>query len=458
MRRGDRLPMAVCWAVTAPVLLGLAVLACSPTPPPATPADSVPAMDRIADEYVRLVLELGVHDEGYVDAYYGPEELREAAEASPRSIEEIARRATELAGEAAGTTVPAGAADAELLRLRRGFLAAQLSAVAARARILGGEGMGFDAEARALYDAEAPHHGEAHYEAILEEIDRVVPGEGPLAERWAAWRERFVVPPERLAAVFDGAIAECRRRTAERVELPEGEGFRVEYVTDKPWSGYNWYQGGYQSLIQVNTDLPIHIDRAVDLACHEGYPGHHAYNALLEENLVRDRGWAEYSVYPLYSPQSLIAEGTANFGIRVAFPGEERAAFERDVLFPLAGLDPAQAADYYRVAASLEKLSYAGNEAARRYLDGEIDRDAAERWLTRFTLSPPDRAAQRVRFFDAYRSYVINYNLGQDVVRRWVEAHGGTADRPERRWELFEDLLTTPRVPSTLVAETAAAE
>ena len=99
------------------------------------------------------------------------------------------------------------------------------------------------------------------------------------------------------------------------------ESFTVEYVTNKPWSGYNWYQGKYRSVIQVNTDLPIYIDRAIDLACHEGYPGHHVYNALLEQHLVRERGWVEFSVYALFSPQSLIAEGTANYGIEVAFPG-----------------------------------------------------------------------------------------------------------------------------------------
>ena len=124
----------------------------------------------------------------------------------------------------------------------------------------------------------------------------------------------------------------------------------MEYVTGKSWSGYNWYQGGATSLIQVNTDLPIYIDRAIDLAAHEGYPGHHVYNALLEENLVRGRGWIEFTVYALFSPQSLIAEGTANFGIDVAFPGPERVAFERDHLFPLAGLDPARADEYYAIA------------------------------------------------------------------------------------------------------------
>ena len=125
----------------------------------------------------------------------------------------------------------------------------------------------------------------------------------------------------------------------QHVTLPADEHFTVEYVTNKSWSGYNWYQGDFRSLIQVNTDLPIYIDRAIDLACHEGYPGHHVYNALLEKHLVKDRGWIEFTVYPLFSPQSLIAEGTANYGIEVAFPGRERARVRADGALPAAGLD-----------------------------------------------------------------------------------------------------------------------
>jgi len=228
-------------------------------------------------------------------------------------------------------------------------------------------------------------------------------------------------------------------------------------VTDKPWSGYNWYQGGYRSVIQVNVSLPIWIDRALDLACHEGYPGHHLYNALLERDLVRGRGWPEFQIYPLFSPQSLIAEGTANYGIELAFTAAERLAFERDVLFPLAGLDPALAAPYARVRELLEQLSYAGNEAARRYLDGDIDAAAAVAWLERYTLSSRERAQQQVRFIDTYRSYIINYNLGQDLVRAYIEARAAAArgdptTLAERKWNAFIELISSPRLPSGLEA------
>ena len=250
--------------------------------------------------------------------------------------------------------------------------------------------------------------------------------------------------------MFQAAIGACRERTLAHVTLPKDERFSVEYVTNKPWGGYNWYQGNYRSIIQVNTDLPTYIDRAVDLAAHEGYPGHHVYNGLLEKNLARDRGWVEFSIYPLYSPQSLVAEGTANFGREVVFTKSERLEFERKVLFPAAGIDPARAEEYYAVQDLLKELAYAVNEAARRYVNGEIDVKAAAAWLEKYALMEPARAQQRVRFIDKYRSYVINYNLGEDMVRRYIEKRGGTLDQPEKRWREFEQLLASPRLPSEL--------
>ncbi len=225
-------------------------------------------------------------------------------------------------------------------------------------------------------------------------------------------------------------------------------------MTNKPWSGYNWYQGNYRSLIQVNTDLPIYIDRAIDLACHEGYPGpSRLQRAAREAPGARSRLGRSSPVYALFSPQSLIAEGTANYGIEVAFPGDERLAFERDVLFPLAGLDPSQAAAYAKIRALVDRLSYAGNEAARKYLNGQCDADAdASTWLPRYAMMPAASAEQRTRFFDTYRSYVINYNLGKDLVKQYVESRGGVASQPEKRWQEFVRLLASPRLPSALRA------
>lgn len=408
-------------------------------------ADSV--MTPLAEQYVKLVLAVGEHDDGYVDAYYGPAEWREQVAVERPGLDSIAARAGRLIGSVTNTDV----ADAsQLVQLRKSYLARQLEAVAAYVRMLQGERLSFDEESQALYDAVAPSNDEAHFRSLLDSLERVLPGTGPIPARLEQYKRDFIIPPERLDTVFKAAITEARRRTAANVQLPANESFTLEYVTDKSWSGYNWYQGGNSSLIQINTDLPIFIDRAVDLAAHEGYPGHHVYNVLLEDNLVRQRGWPEYSVYPLFSPQSLIAEGSANYGIDVAFPGGQRVTFERDVLYPLAGLDASRALEYDRIRSLVDRLGYAGNEAARAYLNGAISADSAAAWLNTYALMEPARAEQRVRFFDTYRSYVINYNHGRDLVAGYVQSRGGTAGEPARRWEVFKELLSTPRLPSDL--------
>jgi hypothetical protein len=408
------------------------------------------AMNQLAEQYVKLVLALGQHDADYVDAYYGPPEWRREAESPKRPLGEIDSQAASLLAGLAAVSLPAGG---EIELLRHAYLTRQLESLRARVSMLQGKTLTFDEESKALYDAVAPTHTEAEFTTTLDALDARVPGPGRLRDRLDRFRARFVIPTERLDATFKAAIEGCRSRTLAHVALPPGETFTVEYVTGKSWSGYNWYQGNYRSLIQVNTDLPIYIDRAIDLACHEGYPGHHVYNALLERALVRDRGWVEYSVYPLFSPQSLIAEGSANYGIEIAFPRADRLAFEREIVFPAAGLDPAGVDEYYAVLSLVDRLSYAGNEAARRYLDGRMDATAAAAWLERYGLYAPARAQQRVRFIDQYRSYVINYNLGKDMVRRFVESEAGPSASADRTWQLFEQLLSSPRLPSGLTVD-----
>ena len=402
-------------------------------------AAAVPTMDELVEEYLFLELSMGFHDPDHVDAYFGPQEIFAAADKAKPGLDEIRSRGRALASQLES-------ADAD--RARIAGLLARLRALDARIDIAQGVARSFDEETERLFGVRAPEHDAAYFDSILAEIDALVPGDGDLSTRVNEFRHQFHIPPDRLAVVLEAATEECRRRTLEFIELPENESYTVEYVTDKPWGGYNWYQGDAQSLIQFNTDLRTRIDRAVDLGCHEGYPGHHTYNALLESNLLKGKGWLEYSLYPLFSPQSLIAEGSGNYGIQLAFPGEERIAYEREVLFPLAGLDASEADRYYELDELLYKLRYAGNEAARDYLDGVISRDEAIDQLTRYLLMTPERAAQRADFIDTYRSYIINYNYGKDLVREWMERG---ADDPAERWARFEQPLSSPMLPADLL-------
>jgi len=410
------------------------------------------SMNNISENYVKLVLKLGQLDKNYVDAYYGPKEWRpdDRLETKADSLnmlnscdawaDTLLNRLEELGKNKAD----------EIQRLRYRFLYKQLLAVKAKIFMLKGGTFTFDEESKALYDAVSPEYPEEHYRKILGQLNLMLPGEGSLSKRMNEFKKSFIIPKDKIDTVFKAAIEKCRTVTLRHIKLPKGENFKVEYVKDKPWSGYNWYKGDYFSLIQVNTDLPIYIDRAIELAAHEGYPGHHVYNTLLEENLVKKRGWMEFTVYPLFSPQSLISEGTANYVIDIVFPGEEKVKFAKEVLFPLAGLDTSKADEYFDVLKLTEKLSYAGNEAAKNYLDGKWTEGKTKNWLEKYLLMSPERAAQRIKFIQTYRSYVINYNLGQDIIKNFIVNHGGTDKNPEKKWELFEYLLTTPQTPSGL--------
>ena len=397
-------------------------------------------LDVLARDYLFLELSMGLHDATHVDAYFGPDEIKSLADISQLGLMDIEQQASLMRDE-----LKTRESDART----RGLIA-RLDALLPRIALNNGETLPFDEEAKRLFGVSAPNYNTSHFDAVLQQIDVLIPGLDSTSDRVNAFRKQFVIPADRLPDVFNAAIEECRRRTLVHVDLPEHESFSIEYVNDKPWSGYNWYQGNAHSLIQVNTDLPIFIDRAIDLGCHEGYPGHHAFNVLLEENLVKREGWLEFSIYPLFSPESLIAEGSGNYGIELAFPGDERVEFERSVLFPLAGLDDTQAETYYQLLDLLAQLNYAGNEAARDYLDGNINRNRAIEWLVHYSLNTKERAMQRTKFFDTYRSYVINYNFGKDMVKAYVESG---ADDTDERWRRFERMLSTPMLPSDLLVD-----
>lgn len=418
---------------TMTILLAAAALAgCSTVSrPPMT-------LDDVADAYVKATLELDTHEPGYVDAYYGPEALREQAKAHPRTLPDLASEVARLRA-AIDAIHPAD----PMLAARRDVLAAQLRAAATRIRMIGGETLPFDEEARLLYGAAPAHRTVGEFDSILEKLDALVPGEGDVSARVAAYNDRFVIPDDKVKAAILAATEACKAETARHIAMPEGEDFRLELVRDKVWSGYNWYLGNSQSLIQVNLDSDVTPDRAIQLGCHEGYPGHHLFNALLERDLARGKGWREYQVYALYSPQSLIAEGSADYGRKLAFGSAETLAFFQSTLFPLAGFDPAEAEQYLAVVEAKNALDDVDLVILRDYLDGRIDRDAAKALLMKYELRNEKQAERGLAFYDANRAYSINYRTGEELVKQWIDAKvAGGMDR----WAAMEMLLSTPVV------------
>ncbi len=430
----------------------------SPPPPPPppqsfpTPGLPIPntpqsALEKEGQKFLALTLEAGTYEAEYVDAYYGPASMKADAEKAPRSKEMLIAAARDGIARIEAGIMPE--LSDPLWRSRAAMMRGQYQAAITRLQMIGGKKFSFGEEANGLFATTPKLKPLSHYDLILARLDKEIPGKGPLAARVDAFNERYLIPTDKLKTVFDAAIAECKKRTQAFIALPAGESFQMEFVKGKPWSGYNYYKGNYKSLIQINTDLPIRISRAVDLGCHEGYPGHHVLNLMIEGRLVNLMHFSEYQVNPLYSPQSVISEGSANYGIDLAFPGEERLKFERDVLYPLAGLDPKTAAAYWKLQQSTDALSGTRLTIAKMYIDGEATRAEALALTQKYLLLSPARAEQSVGFTDHYRSYVINYGWGKDLVRGFIER--GKPDTAER-WRRMEKILSEPVLPADLGA------
>ncbi|QNM82231.1 hypothetical protein H8M03_09390 [Sphingomonas sabuli] len=415
--------------------------------PPATPVAGplpVESLDSVARDYAVLQLAIGEKEAGYIDAFYGPEALKTEGKAlaAASSLAQLSTRADELSSRIAAMSFLAGSIE----NRRVAMLLANLTAAKTRLRMLSGEKLSFDDEAEGLFGVRPQLKPASSFDPVLAAVEKLVPGDGPLWKRVDDFQDRFLVANDRLKPVFDAAIAACRARTLQHIALPQGERFDLAFVTGKSWGGYNYYQGDYHSKIEINTDLPTRMSRAVDLGCHEGYPGHHVYSSLLERNLVRGRGWIEFSVFPLYSPQAVIAEGSANYGVRMAFPGADRVAFETSTLYPLAGLPPTGATTFDQLGEAMRTLRGATMSIQRDLLDGRITEAQAVELLQKYGLQSEARARKSVEFARQYRSYVINYGLGEQLVADAVEAEPTIA----ARWKKFEQIIGEPTLPSDL--------
>jgi hypothetical protein len=406
--------------VCAAVALGASVAACR--------QDAVRRLDGEAESYVRLVLALGERDPDSLDFYAGPPEWTAEARTKRTPFSEIKRSAAALLDEL--TRDREQTPDAES---RRVFLTGQLRAVAARVDLLSGHRWTFDEESRLLFGVEAGEIDQRAFADADAELDRMLPGDGSLGHRYAAYERRFVIPSDRLAAAMTRAIDGCRRATVGHLSLPAGEQVTVEYVRGLPWSAFTRYEGRGRSRIRINTDFDLTVDRALQLACHEAYPGHHAINSLIDARFVEARHLIEYTVQPMFSPQSLRTEGAATFGAELAFAGERRLAFERDVLFPLVGLNPGDADKYVRISRLVDARRGRQLDVARRYLDGDLEFARAARELEEGALMPSADAT--LKFFNEFRTYAVAYTVGRDAVARAV---AGADDS----WQAYERWLT----------------
>jgi hypothetical protein len=388
----------------------------------------------IVEDYIRLGLDLGRHIDGFVDAYYGPPELADrAAAGAPLPPSELADRARRLLADLA--------ADGELEAARRRWLDGQVRGLHTTARKLAGEAIAHLDEVEACYGVRPAPVPDDDFAAAHRRLADALPGSGPIAERYIAWREGQVVPPDRLGRAIDSLAEDFRDRTRSAFGLPDAEHVEFELVTDKPWSGFNYYQGDLRSRVAVNIDLPVLSPTLGHLVAHEAYPGHHTEHCRKEVGLVRRRAQLEETIFLVGTPQCLLAEGLADLGLEVIV-GERPEPVLADHLRPL-GI-PYDADLIAEVASAAEVLGSVRTNAAILIHDSGWSPDAGIDYLARWSLTSRARAEKSIEFVmdPTWRAYIFCYTEGLRLCRGFV---GGDPAR-------FERLVTEQLLPSQLVA------
>jgi hypothetical protein len=356
-----------------------------------------------AEDYILLGLRLGRHVDGLVDAYYGPPELKEQADA----------------GKPADPAELVADADRLLAGLEDGWLRDQAGGLRTYAGVLAGEELSYSDEVERCYGVRPRRVGTETYEAAHDELEELLPGDGTLGERYEDWRNDRFVADEKIVPAIRDVVGLLRAATGMLVDLPAGEGLDLEGVSDEPWWAFNYYLGDLRSRVAVNLDVPDICDDLVELAAHEVYPGHHTEHAVKEQRFIRERGELEESIQLVPTPASLLQEGVAETGPEVILDAE--LAAKLIAAFARHGLEYDLAAERRMREARLP-LRRIGVDAALMLHEDGLTTDEVEQYLVRWALVTPERAQHTIRFVTdpTWRAYVITYSAGGDLCREWV--------------------------------------
>ncbi len=388
-------------------------------------------MSDVAQSYIELAFGIEQHLPGYIDGYFGPEEWQRT---NKRPLEDLEQSAEALAAEVAGLE------DAS----RRAFLTAQVRAMQTSIKLLQGRDIPYAEEVRGLYDVEAERVPETVFERAIAELDDLLAGSGDVAAREQALRAKLVVPNEKIERVSSVIVAELKKRTLARFGLPEGESFELRLVTDKPWSGYNWYLGGYRSRVDINTDLPTYLTNLPDLVAHEVYPGHHTEHAFKEQRLLNGAGHLEHALLLINAPECVVSEGIATWALEMIVSEDELADWLADDLAPPLGIAGEEVRRMLAVGRAKKDLrGVSGNAALLLHEDGPSEAEVLE-YIERNALRKPEEARKSLAFLQnpTFRSYVFTYTAGYDLLEPLLS--GQNADM----W--FGRLLQEPVTPGVI--------
>ena len=403
---------------------------------------------RLAEDYIDIALKLDEISRGEVDSYFGSYDPGQILETS---LDEISINARDLRTRIDSAREDLGDPRLEGLALKVDHLLRVLDFLADDDLLSFSEELGgffgiqidelrpetrLDASGRVVSVERAPTALELTASEATEELDKLLPGQGSLPFRVSNFQSRFLVPLSQREQLFELALDACEKNTKENWELPLDAGVKINWTREvsSPWHSY---LGEGASEISINPLAMGYIGLMIDVACHEGYPGHHAQHVLLEQNLNDVGDFSpEERLMLLRTQKTAVLEGAADYGIGLAFSQDKRLEFERDLLFPLAGLDTSEIELYLRVH-HLVKIANAGvTKTIQAYADEKLPSVAAAVRLENDFLVASPRAV--LEFVDRLGAYAAIYPLSSSTVTEFMDSQ---AKSKIAYWDGLQELI-----------------
>lgn len=396
--------------------------------------------DTFVREYLLLGLRFDRVEDGYVDSFTGDPELRRVAAAEPTpEPADLVRQARRLLDELPQVD--------GLKPDRSSYIGAHLRALECAGRKFAGEQVGFVDEVAAYFDVHIRKGDPDRYREAHIKLDAALGGSGSLVDRMQAHRVGDEIPPARLEECIHAFSSALRDKVRAAYPLPDTETITYEVVTDKPWSGFNYYLGDYRSTVAVNADLKQQMANLPRLVAHESYPGHHTEHCRKEAGLVAEQGYGEQTIFLVNTPQCIMAEGLADLALYAAI-GPGWGAWAAEIYADLGlRFDGARAEALSEATAALADVR---QDAALMLHDEHRDVDEVVAYLKRWLLVNDQRARQMLRFLSSplWRAYTSTYVEGYRLLRTWLDDRPADVSLTERFGRLLDEAL----IPSSLAA------
>lgn len=399
-------------------------------------------MSKFGEDFLLLALRIDKHIKGYIDFYYGPENIKQIVEnettTSPQKLLsdcKILQKDLFVQGY-----------DKKRERYLEKYLIAMRTSIEDLLEIE----IPFKEKFLRLYDVELLPINESELLKLVEEFNEAYKGSGSLNERLQDLRESRKVPEKRVYPLFKKAIEFVKMKTKELIGdiLPKEEKISIELVNDTnnneaKWAYYEWYLGNFHSRIEINPNYNMYWSVFLSAAAHEGYPGHHMNFVLNEKRLYQELNQFEHSILLLKSPVLVICEGIADLAVNVLYSYREQA--DISLQYFSNGTEEVtleNLALQNRVKAKQSLFWY--NLAYHAHFDGWSEEKLIKYALNFELFSLKDiKNIIKLIFEPAHSTTAFLYNLGNKLI---INKYGEFPSVNK-----FRDILLNPLMPSDLV-------